>query len=95
MMMGWNPKFRLPLGAVVRVFPNGTSFFYAEQLLRISCDVSNTEIDPEASAVPHINRDNSLQPLILQKQQLWMMQLALFQIQQKKTATNCQCLLLM
>ena len=37
--IGWNPKYRLPLGAVVESLPFGTNLFHAERLLRAAYSV--------------------------------------------------------
>ena len=47
--LGWDPKYRLPLGAVVESLPLGTNFFHAERLLKAaySIDVDDTEPNAE------------------------------------------------
>ena len=43
--IGWNPKYRLPLGAVVESLPLGTNFFHAERLLRASYSIDEDKWD--------------------------------------------------
>ena len=43
--IGWDQKFRLPLGAVVESLPLGTNFFHAEQLLRAAYSIIKDDID--------------------------------------------------
>ena len=45
---GWNPKYRLPLGAVVESLPLGTNFFRAEQLLKAACSIDVDDTEPNA-----------------------------------------------
>ena len=44
-VLGWLPKYRLPLGAVVDACPRGTSYFHAERLLRVAHNISVTDPD--------------------------------------------------
>ena len=43
--IGWNPKYRLPLGAVVESLPLGTNFFHAERLLRAAYSIDEDNWD--------------------------------------------------
>ena len=43
----WNPKYRLPLGAVVESLPLGTNSFHAERLLIASYSMFEDELDEE------------------------------------------------
>ena len=47
-VLGWLPKYRLPLGAVVDACPRGTSYFHAERLLRVAHNILLT--DPDVSS---------------------------------------------
>ena len=43
--IGWDPNYRLPLGAVVESLPLGTNSFHAERLLRAAYSVVKDELD--------------------------------------------------
>ena len=49
--IGWDPKYRLPLGAVVESLPLGTNFFHAEHLLRAAYSIIKDEFDKENKKV--------------------------------------------
>ena len=42
-VLGWLPKYRLPLGAVVDACPRGITYFHAERLLRVAHNISVTD----------------------------------------------------
>ena len=47
-MLGWLPDYRLPIGAVVDAYPQGTTYFFAERLYHIAHNIS--VIDPDVAS---------------------------------------------
>ena len=48
-VIGWEPEYRLPLGAVVESLPSGTNLFHAERLLRAAYSIYKDDDDQEPS----------------------------------------------
>ena len=63
--IGWDPKYRLPLGAVVESLPLGTNLFHAERLLRAAYSVVQDDLDKsdeEKKEENHENVEASVEP---------------------------------
>ena len=54
-VIGWSPKYRKPLGAVVEAMPRTSSLFYTERLLKFVHDIDDTEVNPES--FPALSQD--------------------------------------
>ena len=68
-MLGWAPKYRKPLGAVVEILPRTTNLFFTDRLLSIAYDFeTNNDIDitlqePDKNCVgPHYDRAFTIDP---------------------------------
>ena len=48
-VLGWSPKYRKPLGAVIEVLPCTSNLFFTERLFRIVHDIDDTK-EPDVSA---------------------------------------------
>ena len=49
-VIGWEKKYRKPLGAVVEAFPRTTNFYFTEKLLRLAHNVDDKD-EPECSNI--------------------------------------------
>ena len=56
--IGWDPKYRLPLGAVVESLPLGTNLFHAERLLRAAYSVVQDDLDKSDEEKKEENHEN-------------------------------------
>ena len=60
-VLGWAPKYRKPLGAVVEALPHMTNLFFHEKLLNIAHNIeSNNDITNIDITLQEPNRDNSV-----------------------------------
>ena len=44
-LIGWAPRFRKPLGAVIEVVPRSTNLFFTERLLKIAHNINDSEVN--------------------------------------------------
>ena len=62
--IGWDKKYRLPLGAVVESLPLGSNVFNSEYILRAAYGVNENELDKKASGEKDDREVKTMLPLL-------------------------------